>query len=122
MYETSSSIHSVENDSSCQEISRVCYMNIRRIWTIRKYLALDATRTLIRALVISHLEYKSSMLYGIQDGFWTNFNWFKTPLREKLRKNEHITGVLKVLRSQWYGTISSERLALDETAKQNPAL
>ena len=74
-------------------------MNIRRIWSIRKYLSVDATRILIKVLVISHLDYNKSMLYGIQEGLLHKLQLVQNEPRArvnfKIRKSEHITGVLK---------------------------
>lgn len=44
---------------------RAAMMNYFKIKSIRKYLTQDATETLVLSLVISHLDYCNSILYGI---------------------------------------------------------
>ena len=44
---------------------RSIYNQIRKIFRIRKYLTLDACKTLVEALVMSRLDYASSLLYNI---------------------------------------------------------
>ena len=47
------------------KICQVCYIEIRKIASIRHYLTTDATKTLITSLVISRLDYCNSLLVGI---------------------------------------------------------
>ena len=46
-------------------ICRVAYLELRRISTIRQYLSVDATKTLICAFVFSRIDYCNSLLAGI---------------------------------------------------------
>ena len=46
-------------------ICRVAYLELRRISTIRQYLSVDATKTLICAFVLSRFDYCNSLLAGI---------------------------------------------------------
>ena len=46
-------------------ICRVLYQELRRINTIRHYLFVDATKTLISAFVLSRFDYCNSLLPGI---------------------------------------------------------
>jgi len=50
-----------------QQISQICqsaYLEIRRISSIRHYLSIDATRTLVCSLILSRLDYCNSLLAG----------------------------------------------------------
>ena len=64
-------------------IQRVCYMNLRELRSIRKYLTVIATRSLIQAMITSHLDYGNSLLYGISKG-----------LLDKLQKVQNSTARL----------------------------
>ena len=48
-----------------KHIQQVSYRNIRELRLIRQYLTSDAIKTLVQAMVISHLDYSNSLLYGI---------------------------------------------------------
>ena len=45
-------------------ICRICYLELRRISSIRQYLTEDATKTLICSFVLSRLDYCNSLLAG----------------------------------------------------------
>ena len=44
---------------------RIASMNLYNIKKIRSHLTIDSTRTLVHALVMSHLDYCNSILYGL---------------------------------------------------------
>ena len=46
-------------------ICRVAYLELRRISTIRHYLSVDATKTLICAFFLTRIDYRNSLLAGI---------------------------------------------------------
>ena len=46
-------------------ICRLCYMQLRQIAHIRKYLTVDATKSIVNALVTSRLDYCNALLYGM---------------------------------------------------------
>ena len=48
-------------------VSSTCYYHIRRISKIRKFLTVDATRSLVNAYVVSRLDYCNSLLAGLPD-------------------------------------------------------
>ena len=48
-------------------ISSTCYYHIRRISKVRKFLTVDATRSLVNAYVVSRLDYCNSLLAGLPD-------------------------------------------------------
>lgn len=47
------------------KITRICYGKLREISSIRKYVTREVAQTLIQSMVISHLDYGNSLLYGI---------------------------------------------------------
>ena len=51
--------------AECLEFCRVACFELRRISTIRHYLSIDATKTLICAFVLSRIDYCNSLLAGI---------------------------------------------------------
>lgn len=48
-----------------QHIQQVCFRNIRELRSIRKFLDTVSMKTLVQAMVTSHLDYGNSLLYGI---------------------------------------------------------
>ena len=50
-----------------QYLCRICYANIKAVWKIRRFLTLDAAKTIIHALVISRLDYANALLFGLPD-------------------------------------------------------
>ena len=48
-----------------QHVFRICYGKLREIASFRKYLTQDVTKTLVHAVIISHLDYANSLLFGI---------------------------------------------------------
>ena len=48
-----------------QHVVRICYGKLREIASFRKYLTQDVTKTLVHAVVISHIDYANSLLFGI---------------------------------------------------------
>ena len=50
-----------------EQVNKLCqlaYLEIRRIGSIRQYLSVEATKTLISSLVLSRLDYCSALLAG----------------------------------------------------------
>ena len=52
-------------DMQIRQILKKCYANLRRIRAIRPYLTLNATKALVQALEMSHIDYCNSQLVGI---------------------------------------------------------
>ena len=52
-------------DKHIAQVSKTCYHQIRNVCKIRKFLTVEATKTLIQATVISRLDYCNSLLCGI---------------------------------------------------------
>ena len=48
-----------------KHVVRVCYGKLREIASYRKYLTQEVTQTLVQAVIISHIDYANSLLYGI---------------------------------------------------------
>ena len=51
-----------------QQVSKICqsaYLELRRISSIRHVLTVDANKTLVTFLVLSHFDYCNSLLSGI---------------------------------------------------------
>ena len=46
-------------------LSRICFNDLRNISYIRRYLSLDATKTIVHALIYSRLDYCNSLYYGL---------------------------------------------------------
>lgn len=53
--------------SHIQSKCRSAVANYRRIASIRKYLTIDACKQIVHGLIISHLDYCNSLLYGLPD-------------------------------------------------------
>ena len=51
-------------DRHISELMSIAYMEIRRISSIRQYLTVEATKTLVCAFVLSKLDYCNSLLSG----------------------------------------------------------
>ena len=83
-----------------QHAARVCYANLRKLWSIRKYLTTEATKTLVQALIMSHLDYSNGLLYGISSHLLAKLQRVQNAAaRLVLRKSkyDHITESLKDL-------------------------
>ena len=46
-----------------EQIERMCYRSIREVRSIRKYLTTESTKTVVQALVTSHMDYFNSLLF-----------------------------------------------------------
>lgn len=49
------------------EVCRKAYFQIKNIARIRRYLDINATRTLVHALVISTIDYSNAVLVGLPE-------------------------------------------------------
>ena len=56
---------------------RLAMYNLQKIKHIRPLLTEDATKTILMGTVISHLDYVNSILIGLPDTDYKNFNMFK---------------------------------------------
>ena len=63
-------VHLDDNFSLTKHIShvcKICFLNIRKIRSIRKYIDINSCRTLVKGLVISHLDYCNSLFMGLPE-------------------------------------------------------
>ena len=49
------------------QTTRKCYGKLKEIASIRRYISTKVTQTLIQSMVMSHLDYGNSLLYGISE-------------------------------------------------------
>ena len=86
-----------------QHITRTCqiaYAELRRISSIRQYLTVDATKTLVSACILSRLDYCNSLLVGCPDKNIKPLQQVQNSAARlifKSRKSEHITPLLQKL-------------------------
>jgi len=81
-------------------VIRSCYMHLRNIGRIRKYLSQDATRSLIYGLVTSRLDYCNSLLYGITQTQVKRLQRVQNMAARIVtgtKRRDHITPILKEL-------------------------
>ena len=81
-------------------ICRACFLELRRIASIRPYLSRDAASRLVTSLVTSRLDYCNSVLAGLPSDQLSRLqrvqnNAARLVLRK--RKREHVTPMLKEL-------------------------
>ena len=56
---------------------KICFYHIGDFWRIRKYLSLEAAKSVACALVTSHLDYCNSLLYNLPDGTLKDCSGYK---------------------------------------------
>ena len=81
-------------------VCRQCYIHLRHISQIRKYLTEEAAATLARSLILSKLDYGNGLLYGLPDCALDKLQRIqnhaaKVVMRKK--KHDHVTPLLKHL-------------------------
>ena len=92
-----------KNMSMEQQVNKICstcFYNIKNIAEIRKNISRENAKTVINALVTSHLDYGNALLYGIQARLINKLQIVQNAsarVIEKLRKYDHITEVRKNL-------------------------
>ena len=62
----------IKNMTFCKHIDKKCLVarnNLVKIARIRKFLSRSACESIIISLVISHLDYCNSLLYGVSDKY-----------------------------------------------------
>lgn len=75
-------------------------MHIRKLRSIKKYLAIDSLKTLVNCFILSRLDYCNSLLFGISDDTLARLQRVQNAaarLIYGLRKTDHITETLKEL-------------------------
>ena len=87
-------------DDHVNKIIKTCFYHLRNIFKSRKYLSIDATKSLVHALVTSRLDYCNSLLYGCKTSSIKRFqriqNYSALAIC-KIAKYDHISPVLKQL-------------------------
>ena len=86
-----------------QHVHSVCrtgYYHLKNIGRIRRYLTLDATKTLVHALVTSILDYCNSLLYGLPANHLAKMQHLQNAcarVNTRTGRRSHITPVQKEL-------------------------
>ena len=81
-------------------VCRTCYMHLRHISQIRKYLTQNAAASLVNALITSSLDYANSILFGLPDYLIWRLELIQNNAARivlKKKKCDHITPLLKDL-------------------------
>lgn len=81
-------------------VCRSCYGQLRQIGHIRQYLTIDATKSLVNALVTSRLDYCNSLLHGVPKAILNKLQHVQNTaarLITRTSRHSHITPVLKQL-------------------------
>lgn len=87
-------------DKHISSISRSCFLHLRNIGRIRRYLPEKATKTLVHSLVTSRMDYCNSLLVGINASQVRRLQLVQNAaarLVTRTKKSDHITPVLKEL-------------------------
>ena len=87
-------------DGHVNKIIKTCFYHLRNIFKIRKYLSIDATKSLVHALVTPRLDYCNSLLYGCKTSSIKRLQSIQNySIRAicKIAKYDHISPVLKEL-------------------------
>ena len=79
---------------------RKCYGKIREIASIRRYITFQVAQTLVQSMVMSHLDYGNSLLYGISEHLLTKLQRVQNAAARVIlgyTKYDHITpGLVKL--------------------------
>jgi hypothetical protein len=89
-------------ESNVNAICRTCFLYLRLIGRIRRSLTMKTCELLVRALVLSRIDYCATILYGISSRLITKLQRvFNASIRlvELLSKREHVKASLK--RHKW---------------------
>lgn len=81
-------------------ICRSCYIQIRKIGYIRKYLTVNATKALVNSLITSRIDYCNSLLYGVPKTVLNKLQHVQNTaarLISRTSRYDHITPVLRQL-------------------------
>jgi len=82
------------------QVCRSCYFQLRQLRHVRCSLTPDAVKTLVHALISSHLDYCNSLLTGVCDGVLRKLQSVQNAaarLITNTRKYDHITPVSRDL-------------------------
>ena len=87
-------------DDNVNKIIKSCFYHLRNILKICKYLSINATKSLVHALVTSRLDYCNSLLYGCKTSSIKRLQCIQNYSARaicKTTKYDHISPVLKQL-------------------------
>ena len=90
----------MDMEKHVSNLCRSAYIQLRNIGRIRKFLTVDATRTLVNSLVTSKLDYCNALLVGIPNstiGKLQRIQNTAARIITKTARYDHITPVLKEL-------------------------
>ena len=85
-----------------KHVVRVCYGKLREISSLRKFITKSVAKTLVQAVIISHLDYGNSMLYGISKHLLDKLQRVQNAAARLVlgyKKHDHITPGL--IRLHW---------------------
>ena len=81
-------------------LCRSCFFQLRQLWTVRRSLTTEVTKTLVHAFISSRLDYCNSLLFDIGEGLLNKLQHIQNSAARLVtgtRKFEHITPVLCAL-------------------------
>ena len=58
-------------------IARTCYFELRRLASIRRFLTITATSTLVSAFVLSRIDYCNSLMFGSTHDVTSHLQWIQ---------------------------------------------
>ena len=82
------------------KVCKVCYMHIRNIYKIRRFLTTNATKALVQATITSRLDYCNSLYHGLPDTLLSKLQRIQNASARLITgssKYDHITPVLQSL-------------------------
>ena len=82
------------------KICQSCYLEIRRIGSVRHFLTTEATKTLVTSLILSRIDYCNSLLAGLPQGLLESLQRVQNcaaRLIFKSRRSDHVTPLLMKL-------------------------
>ena len=91
---------SMEMEHQINSVCRSAYFHLRNIGHIRKYLTVDATKSLVNALVTSRLDYCNALLIGVPNTVLSKLQRVQNTAARIITRTprwNHITPVLKDL-------------------------
>lgn len=92
--------HELKLKEHVHQIVKKSYSLIRWIKSIREYLTISATKSLVHAIIVSRLDYCNSLLFGISETLLDELQRVQNAAARLilgLRKRDHISGALKSL-------------------------
>ena len=75
------------------KVCQACFLELRRVSSIRHLLSTDATKTLVISLVLSRLDYCNSLLFGLPNTVLSRFQRIQNAAARlvlRLPRREHI--------------------------------